>query len=299
MKKILLATTMLAGTAGFAAAEGVNLSGYAEMGIYSNAAGDVQFWQEVDVTFSMSGTTDGGLEFGASVDLDETPIVDTTDDGGWTVYVSGAFGKLTMGDTDGGFDWAMQEVGALTAIADDHTTHVGYSGNSGLDGDGDGQVVRYENTFGGFGFAISAEQGDNGVGAVDDILGLGLKYTADLGGTALNLGLGYQEQGSNDVMGLSVGADLTSGIGAVLNYSTMSVGGVDTDHTAIGLTYTSGAMSAHINYGQFDTAGVKTDGFGVAVNYDLGGGAVVMAGYGSDVDGAGNDSWSVGLGMSF
>ena len=73
MKKILLATTMLAGTAGFAAAE-VAVSGYAEIGIWSDTVGDIAFHQDVEVTFAMSGTTDGGLEFGAQIDLDETDV---------------------------------------------------------------------------------------------------------------------------------------------------------------------------------------------------------------------------------
>lgn len=300
MKKILLATTMLAGTAGFAAAE-VAVSGYAEMGIWSNTAGDVAFWQDVEVTFSMSGTTDGGLEFGAAIDLDETNVA-LNDDSGTTVYISGAFGKLTMGDTDGALDWAVQDSGSLTSIADDHTTHNYYFAANGFDGDGDGQIARYENTFGAFGFAISAEQGDNGVGVADDIWGLGLKYTADLGGTAVNLGLGYQDAGDDDVIGLSVGAELAGGFSGTLGYLSYdyAAAGADYDHIGLGLTYTTGALSLHANAGRFDPeAGASDTTYGVAVNYDLGGGAVVMAGWGSDVDGTTDDQWSIGLGMSF
>ena len=133
MKKILLASTMLAGSAGFAAAE-VAVTGYAEMGIWSNSVGDIAFWQDVEVTFTMSGTTDGGLEFGAAIDLDETNVA-LNDDSGTTVYISGSFGKLTMGDTDGAIDWALQDAAALTSIADDHTTHVAWFGATGLDGE--------------------------------------------------------------------------------------------------------------------------------------------------------------------
>ena len=311
MKKLLLATTMLAGTAGFAAAE-VAVTGYAEMGIWSNSVGDIAFWQDVEVTFTMSGTTDGGLEFGAAIDLDETDVA-LNDDSGTTVYISGSFGKLTMGDTDGAIDWALQDAAALTSIADDHTTHVAWFGATGLDGQGDGQVARYENTFGAVSFAISAEQEDDGAaGGADDIWGVGVKYTADLGGTALNLGLGYQKGnfGAGDVnttaTGVSVGAELASGFSASLGYITYDlepVAAVDFDHVGLGLTYTTGALSLHANYGEISPdVGASVDSFGVAVNYDLGGGAVVMAGYGSDVDAvtAGDqDQWSIGLGMSF
>ncbi|MEZ5798047.1 MAG: porin [Paracoccaceae bacterium] len=322
MKKILLATTMLAGTAGFAAAE-VSVTGYAEMGIWSDAAGDVAFWQDVEVTFGMSGTTDGGLEFGASIDLDEGDVT-TDDDSGTTVWISGAFGKLTMGDTDGAIDWALTDAVALTSIADDHSTHVAWFGATGHDGSGDGQVVRYENTFGAFGFALSAEQVDNGAGvaaggvsgvASDDIFGIGVKYIADLGGTALNIGLGYQTGALDsiidplatdenaDSIGLSIAAELAGGFSGSVGYIETDfddAGVEDYSHFGLGLTYTTGALSAHLNYGEVSPdVAPSFDSWGAAVNYDLGGGAVVMAGYGSDVDGLGNDQWSIGLGMSF
>ncbi|MCB6177782.1 porin [Rhodobacter sp. Har01] len=308
MKKLLLATTFLAGSAGLAAAE-VALSGSAEMGIWSNELGDIAFWQEVEVKFTMSGTTDGGLEFGAVVDLDEAELTrgDGSDDDGTTVYVKGAFGNLTMGDTDGALDWAVQDAGSLTSIADDHTTHIAYFNANAYDpGPGDGQIVRYDNTFGAIGFAISAEQGDDGIGAVDDIIGVGVKYTADLGGTALNLGLGYQDAGNNgSVIGVSAGAELAGGFSGMIGYLAYDNDAALRDtHLGVGLTYTTGALSVHANYGDLeDTAGVSVDSFGVAVNYDLGGGAAVQFGYGSDVDidgvaGSG-EQWSLGLGMSF
>ena len=56
------------------------------------------------------------------------PISNTS--GEHSVWVNGSFGNITLGDTDGAFDWALSEVGALTAITDDHTSHAGYSGNS-------------------------------------------------------------------------------------------------------------------------------------------------------------------------
>jgi outer membrane protein OmpU len=314
MKKILLATTMLAGTAGFAAAE-VALSGYAEMGIYSGASGDVEFWQDVDVTFSMTGTTDGGLEFGASVDLDEADwddvegvnaLDDSTDDNGYTVWISGAFGKLTMGDTDGALDWAVADMdGGLTSLADDHTTHNAVFLANGYDGAGDGQIVRYENTFGDVGFAVSAEQGDEGVGVVDDIFAVGVKYNADLGGTAVALGLGYQDAGSEgSAVGVSAGAALAGGFGGKIGYIDFSddAGGVDS-HLGLEVTYASGPIGVSVNYGKVDLdAGGDYDSWGLVANYDLGGGAKVMFGYGSDVVGGNTtneDQWSLGLGMSF
>jgi len=292
MKKILLATTMLAGTAGFAAAE-VTVSGYAEMGV---VGGDTystsQFWQDVEVTFSMSGETDGGLSFGAAIDLDEGMNGQGTNDDGVAVYISGSFGKLTMGDTDGGFDWALSETGMGTSLTDDHTSHAGYSGNGGLDGYWDGQVVRYEYSAGDFAAAISGEIDDGGNG--DAVLGLGVKYS--LSGIAL--GVGYQSNGVDDIIGVSAAGE-AGAVKYVVSYSDLDSDGT---HMGLGLGYTSGALMVSMNYGVFEsTGGTETDGYGLVANYDLGGGAVVMAGYASDMSAAAGDQnqWSLGLGMSF
>ncbi len=319
MKKVLLATTMLAGTAGFASAE-VAVTGWAEMGIWSDIDGDTQFWQDVEVTFTMSGTTDGGLEFGAKIDLDEGDVATDSgacsfgcynDDSGTEVWISGAFGKLTMGDTDGALDWALADMdGGMTSIADDHTSHIAWFGGSDLDGEGDGQVVRYENTFGDFGFAISAEQGDEGVGAVDDTFGVGLKYTANFGGTDVALGLGYQEAddgGKYSAVGVSAAATLAGGFGAKLGYMSFDDSNWD-NKVGVELSYVSGPIGVAVNYGKVELSpgfvapdGVSDnfDSWGAVANYDLGGGAKVMFGYGSDMTGLDDDQWSLGLGLSF
>ena len=314
MKKILLATTMLAGTAGFAAAE-VSISGYAEIGIWSynhDAAGAwigdsglastgsaVAFYQDVEVKFNMSGTTDGGLEFGAVIDLDETNVA-TNDDSGTSVWVSGAFGKLTMGDTDGAIDWALADMdGDMTSITDDHSTHNAWFGGTAFDGAGDGQIVRYENTFGDVAFAISAEQGDNGIGVADDIFGIAVKYTADLGGTDVALGLGYQDAGAlGKAIGVSAAATAANGVGGKIAYIDyeMFAGAVDASHLGLEVSYKSGPLGVAVNYGEVEFAGVSVDSWGAVANYDLGGGAKVMGGYGKDDAG---DTWSLGLGLSF
>lgn len=325
MKKILLATTMLAGTAGFAAAE-VAVSGYAEIGIIKSDAGfagstNAQFHQDVEVTFTMSGETDGGLSFGAAIDLDETNVADG-DDSGTSVFVSGAFGKLTMGDTDGAFDWAIADAGSLTSLGDDHTTHLYYFGAGGFDASHDNQVVRYEYSFGDFGVAVSLEQANNNATGTrqDDNVGIGATYSVDMGGTALRFGLAYQAGSratggvytNGDVIGASVSAEFAGGFSGVLSYAStdydaLDVNGaastlVDFDHTALGVTYTTGALSIHANVGMFDPAvGASDETYGLAVNYDLGGGAVVMAGYGSDTSAAAGrqSQYSIGLGLSF
>lgn len=315
MKKVLLATTMLAGTAGFAAAE-VAVSGYAEIGVVKTelvggigGSNALQFHQDVEVTFTLSGETDGGLSFGAAIDLDETNVA-AADDSGTTVFVSGAFGTLTMGDTDGALDWAVQDAGSLTSLTDDHTTHVAYFSANGFDAAYDNQVARYEYSFGDFGVAISLEQAANGAPSpLNDNVGIGATYAADFGGTAMRFGLGYQS-GSNGatngkVWGASVGATFAGGFSGMIGYTDTSLDGVGNDSSRLGLgiTYTTGALSMTANYGNIDPeVGTTVETYGLAVNYDLGGGAVVMAGFGSDVDPVTigeQNQYSIGLGLSF
>ena len=94
---------------------------------------------DIDVTFTMSGQTDTGLTFGASIDLDESdgsgsgtdaegasPAFDNRMQGGEEIFISGAFGTLTMGDTDGALDWALKDVGLGSSLGDAHTAHLGY-----------------------------------------------------------------------------------------------------------------------------------------------------------------------------
>jgi outer membrane protein OmpU len=340
MKKVLLASTALAMTAGMAAAE-VTLSGYAEIGVAENANDDMVFHDDLDVKFTLSGETDGGLQFGATIDLDEVgDDADPTGDGiantnangtateEHSVFVSGDFGTITMGDTDGAFDWAMTEVWWGTTLTDDHTAHIAgdltVGANSGLDGIANGQIARYDYSFGDFAFAASAEIGDGTDGF--EAYGLGAKYTLDLGGGSLGFGVGYQEgegaltlgdlddpnnpgntltfgdAGTDaDIWGLSL--DASFGVfNARANYAEGDFDGNSYDYWGVGLAYVSGPLLVEANYITADFDAGDISGIGVGVNYDLGGGAVVMVGYGdSDLGDFGDDfdTWSAGLGLSF
>ena len=295
MKKALLASTALVAMSGAAYAQGVTLSGSAEAGIADGGSGDAQFHQDVDVTFKMEAMTDGGLTFGTAVDLDEDAGGVGSDDAGVAAYINGPFGNVTLGDTDGGFDWAMAEVGGAGAIADNHTGHAGFNGNSGLDGSNDGQILRYDNSFGDLGIALSFEQDADGSGN-GDVIGVGAK-----GGFGdFSVGVGFQTNDNADIAGASVSATFGE-ISGTLNFSRLDDSGVSTQHTGVGATYTAGATTVNVNFGQSDVDGADSSGFGVAAAYDLGGGATLQFGYGNsdNADGSTADTWSLGLAMSF
>ena len=314
MKKVLFATTALVASAGIASAQGVELSGSAEMGIVGGdmtTAGNVEFWTDIDIKFSLSGETDNGLTFGATIDLDESQDSNGnfagTDGGPESVFLSGNFGTLTMGDTDGALDWALADLDRIADINDSNTTHGGFNGNGSLDGNGlhDGQVARYDYSFGDFAFAVSAELDDTGV--ADPTFGIGGKYSGDLGGVTLGVGIGYQDYAVDSAVGVSLDATF-SNITVALNYTDMGdsdAGGVSETHIGIGAFYSMDALSLGVNWGQYEEGASTQSGWGLAANYDLGGGAVVQFGYGN-TDSCGvyagcavGDSFSLGVAMSF
>jgi hypothetical protein len=72
-----------------------------------------------------------------------------------------------MGDTDGALDWAMGQVNfGAGSIADNETVHAGFRG-AYLDGSEDGQILRYDYSFGEFGVAFSIEAQDDPDNEVD------------------------------------------------------------------------------------------------------------------------------------
>lgn len=334
MKKVLFASTALIATAGIAAAD-VAITGLAEIGI---AGGDgdtvTQFFQDIDVRFALSGETDGGIAFGANVDLDEVnggATGDTDDDFGTSIFISGAFGTLTLGDTDGGFDAGMQEVniGSPGSIADNETEHAGYNGNSGLDGTFDGQILSYRYSVSGFTIIGSVEMDDDADDGSegDPVFGIGASYGGSFAGGSYTVGGGYQQtndtgdaDGNLDLtaIGISATVALDMGLSAGINYSEIEsddgTTSSDETHFGIGASYSFDAFTVHANYGEFDRDVTATEqdssGFGLALAYDFGGGLSAHLGYESsnfddlnavlpeDAD-EDFDRFSLGLSMSF
>ncbi len=284
MKKVLFATTALVATAGVASAD-VALSGSAEMGVVGGSGSTItQFHQDIDVTFTLSGETDGGITFGAAIDIDEVagaaPSVATTgDDGGVAIFISGDFGTLTMGDTDGGFDAGMQEVniGSPGSIDDAETTHAGYTGNNGLDGFYDGQVLSYSYSVSGFTITGSIEMDDDanhgattapvsatagaraaafniptnagelvgGDGLTGDaVFGIGASYAGTFGGGSYTIGGGYQ---------------------TVEDFDPVLAGGQSISITGISATVAlDNGLSAGVNYSMIDVSGLAVVAPGTA-----------------------------------
>ncbi|MDP3194106.1 porin [Tabrizicola sp.] len=295
MKKILLATSALVLVAGAAAAE-VTVGGSARMGLIYDGE-DTLMTSRVRIVFTASGETDTGISFGASMRADQSGQ-GNTQNGDSTVYVSGAFGKLTFGDVDS----------AANAL-------VGHVSGVGLTGLGDWNELRYlghektaalyEYSAGALTFALSAGQFEGldttGTPAVpntanDDAMSIAVKYAVD----AYTVALGYETAG--DVDHIALGASATFGASTVKFVASDTDIAGDPTQYALSLDYAIGATTL--------TAFVTDEGainnYGIGAAYDLGGGAKFVAGIVEvdDLNTTGTPAVSVGgtradIGLSF
>ena len=307
MKKILLATTVLVGTAGFASAE-VTLSGNGRMGITyaeSNVPGakETSFNSRVRASVNMSASTDGGLEFGGSFGIHDaaTRLVPDGDDadllpdtaGGandgleGTVFISGAFGKLSMGSTDNAAKNAVGEIDGVgyTGLGDHN--EVGYYNS-------DKEMALYSYSVSGFTGFLSVGQPDN----AEDNYALGASYKTD----TFSVGIGYEDVDAagtaSDKTAVTVSASGTfSGVTAKAIYATEDVAvGADWESYGVSAKYTLDAVSVTGFYRQAERAG-NTDYFqGIGASYSLGGGATLAGGV---VNNNGQTKADLGVNFSF
>ncbi len=307
MKKVLLATTALALSAGVAYAE-VSVSGNARVGLQytEGAAQSTLMNSRVRIAFTGSGETDSGLSYSASA------RIRTGNEGGASVNafnelgvtISGAFGSLTVGSESSAAEYAVGDlagVGYAGAGAGNETSFL------------NGARALYSITAGGVTGYLSSDQ----LGS-DDIA-VGAVYSA--GG--LTVGAGYEDNGASSQTAASVAystgdttvkaiytkADIANTAAVAATPATL-VGGVFTAATAavpatvgrdtqmgMSVAHTMGAVSVSAYYQSTENnAGAKSDNYGMGVAYDLGGGAKLAAGV-ADINGT--NRADLGINLSF
>ena len=312
MKKVLLASTALLLTAGFASAQSIELSGDANAGLKYNtglfedeataedfSVDELTQHYEINMTIAGSGTTDAGLEFGAFLTADETGGLDDAE-----VFISGTFGTITMGmldpATDGfgiadpGFDGIGMDDPAeflknATASADIMYSYsvsgLTFMATGGIDTGDYSVAATYDAGMfsAGIGYASADDDGTidlDGYLAAFDPVDLGLDPDTD-----------YEEVPVEfDNQTLSVVAGVVQGpFSANAIYSTWSVDDADLSANAYGIdiSYDAGAAIVTGVYGRLDVSdfAVADDSFvvqtyGVGVEVPLGGGFSVAGGVG-------------------
>ena len=253
------------------------------------------------VKFAASGETDGGLAFGGSFKAHEAGAAGGGTAG--TQYISGAFGKISMGDLNGADE---QLVGDISGVGFAGAgTHQNYAYQSSA------HNLAYKVSMSGVSFAAStdlkrgadsAKTGSNSA--------MGISWSGDMGGTTVSVGLGQSKVGvktedsasvSVSMGGLTVKAVTMSndngplvaavtgttqtyvaGTSAVaFKAATAEVANNDTDTTGLSISYNMDALTvtAFTRTEDDNTAGTKDkDWSGVGFAYDLGG-ASLKAGF--------------------
>lgn len=282
MKKILLATTLIAASAGFAAAE-VAVSGTARMGIVGDGT-DTIFSSRFRVIFTASGETDGGLSFGASVRNDQIGTSFAANDDS-TVYISGAFGKLTMGDTGNAADALVGQVSGVGYTSLGSLNELSWAAK-------DVTGALYEYSAGALTFALGAGQtiDTDGAAGSDDFMSAAVKYATD----AYSVALGYEDNFAGSEVSL-LGSATFSG-------ATLKLKAVDGDFTvdtryAVSVDYAINGVGLTAFYADHAGLGGFDGVYGLGASYDLGGGASVKGGV-VKADGF-DTAFDLGVTMSF
>jgi outer membrane protein OmpU len=291
MKNLLIATTALVATAGVAAAD-VSLSGAANFGVINTGgAADTVMYNNVSVTAAMSGETDGGLTFGASltmrsgddVDLD---VGDITNGGALgatslgNIYVSGDFGKLTF-DANGidnahndDFSHDVMYTGTFGALAVTATANV----EGGVTADGEDYSLKL--VYAANGLTLTGATDDGGeydvtaAYAINDMLTASVNFDSN-GGTV-----------AGDDETIVKVAYANEGITAALSIKDGVVG----NEWAVALGYAANGMAVNL---AVDDGGSED----LSASYDLGGGMSVLAG--ANEGAAGDRAFFIGSKMSF
>ena len=282
MKKILIASTALALTAGMAAAEShssVALSGSARMGVAYNGT-DAVFTSRVRVSAAMSGTTDGGLSFGASMRFDQNGgNTDGTANGDSTVYLSGEFGKITMGDVGGAADALVGQTDGVGFGPNDGLHEIGFIGTTKT-------AFYYEkSTAGGLTFGLGAGQ----VGS--DELNVGVKYATD----KFTVALGYEDDSTTGASHNRISASGSVTLGAATvkaKYMTDSI--ITDDSYSVSASGNFGGVGVTAFYTHFGAG--DSENIGLGGSYDLGGGAAIK---GAVVSVGATDDTVADLGLTF
>ena len=292
MKKLLIATSALVALTGAASAE-VAVTGDGRMGLVWDGD-NAQFSSRARAKFNLTGETDSGLSFGGAFRVDQEnysadPEHRSAAKGtAGSVFVSGTFGKLSMGDVVSAAEAAigdLPEIGYTAGEFAGDPEEIDY-----LTGDGEnedqGPNALYEYTFNGVNLFASLSDGSrrrcdatmgtspcydtdlNGDGIIDDVdadsdIAYSLAAGYEFG--AYSVGLGYSKSGdaSEIVLGGTAAIDVFKVKAFYASYDDRVVG----DETP-----------GNDDFGDFDLpAGATYDkAFGLGVEYAMANGVGIQ-----------------------
>jgi outer membrane protein OmpU len=252
MRKYLLSTSALAGAAllSSAALADLSITGSVEFE-YSDsdsniAANDTKAMasnNEIYVDFTTK--TDSGLTIAYGVDIDGDAGAGTDDN---QLSVSGGFGTIVMGQTDGVSDtMAITAQGLIAEETDGTATGGTVIKDSGPTPTGNADRVSYTlPAMGGLMAGVSFKEADTA-----SVTEYGVNYSMEAGGASITIGhTGATQEVAN---------------------------AQDLDTTNTGVSVAMGALSVTISNGTSESAGEDLNGNGVGAKYTLGNGLTLAA----------------------
>ncbi|MYJ87164.1 MAG: porin [Rhodobacteraceae bacterium] len=263
-----------------APAPSVSVGGSAAIGIInedddSDTTEDFKLIREYKVTFDSSGTTDGGLLFGAGISIEDTHDDDPGNAvNGAKVYVGSSDGswKLQFGGNDPGIDLA----GGF-GVADDH---FGGEDNEDIALSGSFGDTSYRITMAdpginipAYGFNAAGDTEANNYKAVQDAMkanddwSIGVSHSIN----TISVGVGMD---SEDGLAIGVGTGL-SGVSTFVYWSKSEYKNIDLDPTTTGAVAEGAFTEAAAS---IERGSQENTGLGVKASMSAGEGATLSAG---------------------
>ena len=276
MKKVLLATSALTLSAGFASAD-VSMSGTGGAGVFGANGADLSVYSGVDLGFSLSGASDNGMTFSASLDMGggqtldagdfelDTQDMGTDDNVSVTIGVSGLTVVLSQDGVDDLYDDDIAgDIGISGAMGD-----LTYSITTGLE-DADPTSLSV-------GYSAGAISGSVATSDEGDASNVSISYA--MGDITVSAESDTDRTGA-DTSSVTVSYAMSDGMTVSLENSE--------DVNELSVSYSSGAISVGVTA---DDA--ATESWEATMAYDLGGGATFNLGTNQD------ETTFAGVGFSF
>jgi len=276
MKKVLLATSALTLSAGFASAD-VSMSGSGGAGVFGANGADLSVYSGVDLGFALSGASDNGMTFSASLDMGGGQTLDTgdfeldTQDMGTDDNVSVAIGVA-------GLTITLSQDGVDDLYDDDIAGDIGISGAMGdltysiVTGLEDADPTSLS-----IGYSAGAISGSVATSDEGDASNVTVSYA--MGDITISAESDTDRAGA-DTSSVTVTYAMADGMSVSLENSE--------DVNTLGVSYSSGAVSVAV---EADDA--TDESWEATMAYDLGGGATFNLGTNDD------ETTFAGVGFSF
>ena len=276
MKKVLLATSALTLSAGFASAD-VSMSGTGGAGVFGAAGADLSVYSGVDLGFALSGASDNGMTFSASLDMGggqtldvgdfelDTQDMGVDDNASVTIGVAGVTIVLSQNGVDDLYDDDIAgDIGISGAMGD-----LTYSVTTGLE-DADPTSLSVGYSAGAIsGSVVTSDEGDASTVTVSYAMGdITVSAEADT------------DRAGADTSSITVSYAMSDGMTVSLENSE--------DVNEVSVAYSSGAISVGVTA---DDA--ASESWEATMAYDLGGGATFNLGTNQD------ETTFAGVGFSF